>query len=63
MTELFEQSGMFNITDWQKGIRFNIVAYKDSNYNWVAFQRRQNEEFLGREVYLCAVEDLIIGKL
>lgn len=63
MTELFEQSGMFNITDWQTGIRFDIMAYKDSDYNWAAFQRRQKEIFLKREVYLCAVEDLIIGKL
>jgi hypothetical protein len=63
MTELFEQNGMFNITDWQTGIRFDIMAYKDSDYNWAAFQRRGKEVFLEREVYLCAVEDLIIGKL
>lgn len=63
MTELFEQRGLFNITDWQTGIRFDIMAYKDSDYNWAAFQRREKAEFLEREVYLCAVEDLIIGKL
>jgi len=63
MTELFEQRGIFNITDWQTGIRFDIMAYKDSDYNWAAFQRRKKEVFLEREVYLCAVEDLIIGKL
>lgn len=63
MTELFEQRGIFNITDWQTGIRFDIMAYKDSDYNWAAFQRRKKEMFLEREVYLCAVEDLIIGKL
>jgi len=63
MTELFEQNGMFNITDWGTGIRFDIMAYKDSDYNWAAFQRRKKEVFFEREVYLCAVEDLIIGKL
>ncbi len=63
MTELFAERGMFNITDWQTGIRFDIMAYKDSDYNWAAFQRRTKETFLEREVYLCAVEDLIIGKL
>jgi hypothetical protein len=63
MTELFEQNGMFNITDWQTGIRFDIMAYKDSDYNWAAFQRKKKETFLEREVYLCAIEDLIMGKL
>ncbi len=39
------------------------MAYKDSDYNWTAFQRRIKETFLKREVFLCSVEDLIIGKL
>jgi hypothetical protein len=42
---------------------YDIMAHKDSDYNWAAFQRRTKETFLEREVYLCAVEDLIIGKL
>lgn len=62
-TKLFEQVGMFNITDWATGIRFDIMAYKDSDYNWAAFQRRQRQEFFERDVYFCAIEDLIIGKL
>ena len=63
MTELFEQRGLFNITDWQTGIRFDIMAYQDSDYNWAAFGRKKQQYFLERLVYLCAVEDLIIGKL
>lgn len=61
--ELFEEAGMFNLTDWTTGIRFDIMAYEDSDYNWAAFQRRQKQSFLDREVYFCAIEDLIIGKL
>lgn len=63
MKALFEARGVFNITDWQTGVRFDIMAYKDSDYNWTAFKRRTRETFLDREVYLCAIEDLIIGKL
>ena len=63
MTELFEQRGLFNITDWQTGIRFDIKAYQDSDYNWAAFDRKTQQLFLERLVYLCAAEDLIIGKL
>lgn len=63
MTELFEQRGLFNLTDWKTGIRFDFMAYKDSDYNWSAFERRKKEAFFEREVYLCSIEDLIIGKL
>lgn len=63
MTEVFEQIGLFNITDWETGIRFDIMAYKDSDYNWTAFNRRTKELFLEREVWLCSVEDIIISKL
>jgi hypothetical protein len=38
------------------------MAYKGSDYNWAAFQRKKNTTFLEREVYFCGVEDLIIGK-
>ena len=62
-TQLFKDVGMFNLTDWETGIRFDIMAYEDSDYNWAAFQRRQKQLFLDREVYFCAIEDLIIGKL
>ncbi len=62
-TELFAQRGIFNITDWETGIRFDIMAYKDSDYNWTAFQRRNKEVYFERAVYLCSIEDLIIGKL
>ncbi|MEM6769165.1 MAG: DUF6036 family nucleotidyltransferase, partial [Bacteroidota bacterium] len=62
-TELFEEIGMFNITDFTTGIRFDIMAYRDSDYNWIAFQRRTEQEFLGRQVFFCSIEDLIIGKL
>ncbi|MBC6995730.1 hypothetical protein QWY85_18055 [Neolewinella lacunae] len=60
---LFTSVGMFNLTDWSTGIRFDIMAYNDSDYNWAAFQRRQKQAFLDKEVYFCAIEDLIIGKL
>ena len=37
---------LFNITDFETGIRYDFMAYKDSDYNWKAFERREEVDFL-----------------
>lgn len=57
------QGSMFNITDFETGIRYDFMTYKDSDYNWAAFQRREKVEFFNTNCYICSKEDLVISKL
>ena len=54
---------MFNITDFETGIRYDFITYQDSDYNWAAFERREQVTFLETPCYICSKEDLIISKL
>lgn len=54
---------LFNITDFETGIRYDFITYRDSDYNWTAFERRVKVKFLGQECYIASIEDLIISKL
>ncbi|MEZ4777227.1 MAG: DUF6036 family nucleotidyltransferase [Bacteroidia bacterium] len=58
------KSGMlFNITDFDTGIRYDFMTFQDTEYNWSAFNRRQKVSFLGISCYMSSREDLIISKL
>jgi len=54
---------LFNITDFETGIRYDFMSYQDSDYNWRAFERRKEVEFFGIKCYISTKEDLIISKL
>lgn len=54
---------VFNITDFESGVKFDFMVYQDSDYNWTAFQRRRKVEFYDREIFIASPEDLIISKL
>ena len=54
---------MFNITDFETGIRYDFMVYQDRDYNWIAFQRREQVKFFELSCYICSKEDLIISKL
>lgn len=54
---------LFNITDFETGIRYDFISYQDSDYNWSAFERREKVSFFGIECFICSKEDLIISKL
>lgn len=54
---------MFNITDFETGIRYDFMMYKDSDYNWNAFKRRKEVEFFGIKCFMATKEDLVISKL
>lgn len=57
-------SGMlFNITDYESGIRYDFITYQDTDYNWAAFERREKVIFFGISCFLSSKEDLIISKL
>ncbi len=58
-----EEGSLFNITDFETGIRFDLMTYKDSEYNWTAFGRREEVEFMGVRCFISSREDLILAKL
>lgn len=61
--ENVERGILFNITDFETGIKYDFMPYQDSDYNWTAFERRHKVEFFGAECFIAAPEDLIISKL
>ncbi len=65
--ESFEESAskgqVFNITDFETGVRYDFMTYQDTDYNWTAFERRRKVDFLGIECMIASAEDLIISKL
>jgi len=54
---------VFNITDFETGIRYDFMTYKDSDYSYRAFERREEVDFFGTKCYICSKEDLVISKL
>lgn len=58
-----EKGIVFNITDFETGVKFDFMLYQDSDYNWAAFNRKHKVEFSGIECYISSPEDLIISKL
>lgn len=62
-TDSVKRGQLFNITDFETGIRFDFMTYRDSDYNWTAFERRQQVEYFGIKTYISTKEDLIISKL
>ncbi len=54
---------VFNLTDFQTGLRYDFMVYQDSDYNWTAFQRRRKVDFYGITCSIAAPEDLVISKL
>lgn len=54
---------MFNITDFDTGIRYDFMTFQDTNYSRIAFQRREGVVFWGVNCFVSAKEDLVISKL
>lgn len=61
--ESVDKGVMFNITDFETGIRYDFMIYKDSDYNWRAFERREKVKYHNIECFISTKEDLIISKL
>lgn len=54
---------LFNITDFETGIRYDFMTFQNDDYGWAAFERRIEVTFFDTKCYICAKEDLIISKL
>lgn len=58
-----EKGMLFNLTDFETGVKYDFMLYQDSDYNWTAFERRKQVEFMGIKCSIATPEDLIISKL
>ena len=58
-----ERNIVFNLIDFESGVKYDFMLYKDSDYNWGAFERRQKIEFEGIACFIASPEDLFISKL
>ncbi len=58
-----EKGILFNLTDFETGVKYDFMIYQDSDYNWTAFERRRQIDFMGIECFIATPEDLIISKL
>lgn len=54
---------LFNITDFETGIRYDFITFQNNDYAWTAFDRRQEVSFFDVNCYICSKEDLILSKL
>ena len=54
---------LFNITDFDTGVKYDFMPYVDSDYNWSAFQNRKKIDFMGIQCFISSPEDLVISKL
>ncbi len=58
-----ERGIVFNLTDFETGVKFDFMLYQDSDYNWSAFERRKKVKFGNTECFIPSPEDLILAKL
>ena len=61
--ESAHQGTLFNFTDFETGVKYDMMLYEDSDYNWKAFERRRQVKFMDIDCFISAPEDLIISKL
>ncbi|HFA50432.1 MAG TPA: hypothetical protein ENJ95_15570 [Bacteroidetes bacterium] len=58
-----EKGIVFNIFDFDSGVKYDFMVYKDSDYNWTAFERRKAVDYMGVKCMIASAEDLVISKL
>jgi len=61
--ESTEKGAMFNLTDFDTGVKYDFMVYQDTDYNWTAFERRRKVDYSSVACFISAPEDLIISKL
>ena len=54
---------IFNLTDFDTGIRYDFMSFQDNSYSREAFGRKVPVTFLGVDCMLSSKEDLVISKI
>jgi len=58
-----QRAGMFNIIDFESGLKIDFIVRKSTEYRIHEFKRRKKEKIEDVEVWMVSPEDLIISKL
>lgn len=61
--EEIRKKGMFNAIHHSSGVKVDFMVLKDNLFRQTEFGRRRKIQFLGKEVFIVSLEDLIISKL
>jgi hypothetical protein len=56
-------SSMFNIIDFNKGLKADLIFLKQRPFDQIEFSRRQKIKALGALVWAASAEDIILSKL
>lgn len=54
---------MFNIVDFSKGLKADLIFLKDRGFDQAEFSRRQKVEVFGHQAWAASAEDVILSKL
>lgn len=63
MYDAIDHLGMFNIIDYQSGMKVDMIMRNKDIFEQVKFQNRQKTNYLGIELWIIRLEDLVISKL
>ena len=58
-----QRYGMFNIIDFESGLKVDFIVRKNTEYRIHEFNRRKKEKIEDIEVWMVSPEDLVISKL
>ncbi len=61
--EEIRRKGMFNAIHHASGVKVDFMVLKENPFRQIEFGRRRKIQFLGKEVFIVSLEDLIISKL
>jgi hypothetical protein len=62
-TEAVQRRSMFNVVDFQTGIKADLIVRKDRPFSATEFKRRQAALIAGVNAFVVSAEDCILSKL
>jgi hypothetical protein len=61
--EAFAQRSMFNVIDTNSGWKVDLIFKRARQFSQVEFERRVAVDYLGRQLRVATVEDVVLAKL
>jgi len=58
-----ERGTVFNLFDFDTGVKMDFMVYQDSDYNWTAFERKKSVDYMRVKCNVSSPEDLVLSKL
>jgi len=54
---------MFNVIDFRKGLKVDLIVRKERNFSVMEFERRETHEVQGMRLTIATPEDVVVAKL